>query len=1078
MTRQPKHSKGSLENALWYYSNNGITCNHFVHAIMDEFGFNPLEDDMEAHLRWLYWSFNGGTSDKADWRDILGTLRVPLFYRMVQTRPQDLLLAIFDIYAIGGTGPRSAHLHPNEAWYITDVTSTIRRIFCIPCETTYETEVMTELVDKAILSTFDYLKVNKGGLTKEQKMQEALAKKEAEEQEIIAAAIAAGKSVEEAKNEAKKNRRKHARADRKEARDSKGDDSDDGDIEQKDGAMSGAERLAAIAAAKFADDTPYQLQEALRHYDLKMQRKNFRAFMRTHNDVLVKKFQGYCWQRLPVDLRLASLDEQQLIALHATDTIMYRFKMEQALHIYKKNLCRWCFKDWNAAARRLSVVRRHSQRRYKYRKVQFFNFWRKLASTRAVKTKRRILAEVMGLYSLKARYFQRIKLHNYQTGYIMRTVGTFNKHAKTQKAAFSHLREYIRLAWLRKRYHQWWNNCVKEHNWEISVDHDWRRRLRPILRAWHIDTQFDLRQKRMELLVIENQMDFERKMREAETAAVALREVEMAKLAKAEELRLAQLEAEKQERMEKARKQAQAAKKEEKRVLLAAQRDVRRKRVRKQMQKFKKKFADRWAGKTQEYVDKAKRRIDAYIADPENEMALEMKHRKLKREFFAPPSRENAIREKILTNHKNIVFLYLDAKVRNDNLSMEKVLYSWDKDKRGYLTYDEFKAMVKALGVKLNPSQMSGVIRGVDKDGDGCIDLKELVESMKDIEHMGVVGSPWKMYVDAAQDVIVYHNFKTDKKIFEYHMTDEILMDITKSNLYGAADEDARVAAAKAQEEDWVFQMNTLMARRMQYMYRYWKAKKTRRAWQWKLKTRESNEKNAKAFKLCTWCIKRWWGRKVRTKFAKELHLTYEKIWQADTQQMFWYNHHLKTSHWERPRLLWRYGDAKLPQDWIPIDVPTVTVEELAADPSREQLYALHYWHVKAKRDLPRKPDGLPLCVHCSRNLAHEHCNECNLDYCFPCQRETHGSPYGFKQKSVLKMEERQNYAILQKLQFSIKHTFSALKYPQCGMCRTEKVLAGMFCKTCNAAKGGMTMCRSCSRRIHEKLVDHEVVPI
>jgi len=84
VTRKTEHSRGSLENALWYFGNNGITCNHFVHAIMDEFGFSPEVDDMEKHLRWLYWSFSGGTADKADWREILATFRVVIFFRMVR----------------------------------------------------------------------------------------------------------------------------------------------------------------------------------------------------------------------------------------------------------------------------------------------------------------------------------------------------------------------------------------------------------------------------------------------------------------------------------------------------------------------------------------------------------------------------------------------------------------------------------------------------------------------------------------------------------------------------------------------------------------------------------------------------------------------------------------------------------------------------------------------------------------------------------------------------------------------------------------------------------------------------------
>ena len=140
---------------------------------------------------------------------------------------------------------------------------------------------------------------------------------------------------------------------------------------------------------------------------------------------------------------------------------MYRFKVQQAMHIYKKNLLKSMWVDWVAAARRLSVVRRHNMRKYKYKKVLFFNFWRKLSSTERVKRNKRILADVMGNYSMKARYFARIKLAIYTEGYIIRTVGRFNKHAKTEKLAFSHMREFIRLKWQRQLYHRWWNYCVR-----------------------------------------------------------------------------------------------------------------------------------------------------------------------------------------------------------------------------------------------------------------------------------------------------------------------------------------------------------------------------------------------------------------------------------------------------------------------------------------------------------------------------------------------------------------------------------------------------------------------------------------
>ncbi len=578
----------------------------------------------------------------------------------------------------------------------------------------------------------------------------------------------------------------------------------------------------------------------------------------------------------------------------------------------------------------------------------------------------------------------------------------------------------------------------------------------------------------MEKLVIENKMKFDRQMAEAEVAYQELVAVEELKKKKEEEVKAAAKEVEKQERLAKARETARFEKKKERDLLLGVQRDERRRRVRKDMQRLKKRFAEKWVVKKQEFIDKAKLRIGKYIEDPDNERAIEMKYERIKREFFMPPAKENMDRERIFANPKNVVFLYLDAKVRKDNLKMDGVIYKFDEQKKGYLTYDEFKTLVKALGVKLNPSQMAQVIKSVDADGDGCLELDELLESMKDIDRMGVPGSPWKMYIDGAQDVIVYHNFETDEKVYEYQMTDEILKKVNISNYFGEADEQARVDSDEAKKEDWLQVVNNMMCRRIQYMYRFWKSRKKRRAFAWKLKTRESNEKRQYAFLIAMWCAQHYHGYKVRLVFEKELKLTYEKIYKADSGEIFWYNHLTGRSHWERPHLLWRYGDVPMPLEWIPIDVPTVTDEELAADPSREQMYALHYWHVKAQRDLPRKPDGLPLCCVCNRHLANFSCQECHhANYCFKCYRDTHASPMHFAQKSFLTTEQRQDPTILEKAKFSKTHHQVPVKYPYCQLCKTEKILAGMHCTQCN-----LDMCRRCSRRVHEKKADHEVYAI
>jgi len=129
ITQQKEYSHCSLENALWFYGHNGITANHFSHALMHEFGF-AASMKMDAHLKWLYWSFEGGTIDRADWRAILASFRIVILYRLVKKKPVELLLSLFDIYAVGG---ETATDHPNDVWYVTDAFADLRDIFTLPC---------------------------------------------------------------------------------------------------------------------------------------------------------------------------------------------------------------------------------------------------------------------------------------------------------------------------------------------------------------------------------------------------------------------------------------------------------------------------------------------------------------------------------------------------------------------------------------------------------------------------------------------------------------------------------------------------------------------------------------------------------------------------------------------------------------------------------------------------------------------------------------------------------------------------------------------------------------------------------
>lgn len=206
-------------------------------------------------------------------------------------------------------------------------------------------------------------------------------------------------------------------------------------------------------------------------------------------------------------------------------------------------------------------------------------------------------------------------------------------------------------------------------------------------------------------------------------------------------------EARRQDR-EKRLKDAQArtakAKEEERKLLLSVQKEERQRRVDKVMRKIKDDFRREWEEKTEVVLAKAKSRITAYIENKDNKLAIEMKFEQLKREFFQPPTPENVERERVLSFLKNIVFLYLQAKLRADLIKLSDLLPKFDKGKKGFLTYSEFKEMIKSIGADINPAKISAIIRGVDVDGDKCIELKELELSMKETEQMGVMGSAWR----------------------------------------------------------------------------------------------------------------------------------------------------------------------------------------------------------------------------------------------------------------------------------------------------------------------------------------------
>jgi hypothetical protein len=93
---------------------------------------------------------------------------------------------------------------------------------------------------------------------------------------------------------------------------------------------------------------------------------------------------------------------------------------------------------------------------------------------------------------------------------------------------------------------------------------------------------------------------------------------------------------------------------------------------------------------------------------------MEMRFRKLKREFYAPPTPETAKREKILTSTRNIAFLYLEAKLLSEGLIISQVIPKFDKDKKGKTRKTDPNSLCYSLTFDVMDSRIERWMDGCD----------------------------------------------------------------------------------------------------------------------------------------------------------------------------------------------------------------------------------------------------------------------------------------------------------------------------------------------------------------------------
>jgi hypothetical protein len=690
---------------------------------------------------------------------------------------------------------------------------------------------------------------------------------------------------------------------------------------------------------------------------------------------------------------------------------------------------------------------------------RMFVFWRKFARKSHNQRRRRLLADVMGSYTVKARTFARIKLFNFLSLNILAATGETTPQQMLAKEGSAKLRYARTKHFMRRALFRWADWSSRERNNEIAEENYFYVLMKKCVQSWGVYACSIAKAKRDEIIALENQNFIRDVMIETEESAQLLVKLELERAQKKKEELAKAKEEERALRLRVAKQRAQADKVAESRWLLEMQSDIRKKRVAKQMSKMRKKFAKMWNAKEDEMIATAGTRAQEYHAQEEHALEMELRTVKLKKAFFEPPSVDNAEREKIISNPKNIVFLYLEAKMAESKMQLKEVIPKFDLNNKGYLSYDEFRNVINSLQVGISANQVTQVIEGVDLDKDGFIELDELQDAMTPVDRMGVRLCPWKFYVDPATDVICYHNFETGSKIFEYKMTDEILKEINKQNLIAEYKTEAQAYAKKLRKEDWQKRIENVMARRIQNMAHLWFGRRKRKRLVWKLDQRQAEVRTMSKRQAVVFVGKKFRGYKARRRFERQLKCTWEKVWDLESRQLFYYNHHSEQALWERPRLLARYEDAENPPPWV--------ASEVSAEGRQE------YWHVLARRTIQRKPDGFMLCQTCHVNIATRKCVDCEeegpqaaghaaiVHFCFACYRATHGSPFDFYQLKRPNKLQRIDADFMAQLS-CCQHHYELVSPLRCEQCKSASVNAGLYCQQCDKK-----LCRACYRRIH-----------
>ena len=241
--------------------------------------------------------------------------------------------------------------------------------------------------------------------------------------------------------------------------------------------------------------------------------------------------------------------------------------------------------------------------------------------------------------------------------------------------------------------------------------------------------------------------------------------------------------------------------------------------------------------------------------------------------------------------------------------------------------------------------------------------------------------------MDPAQDVICYHNIRTNEIVWEHKMTDTLLLEITKSNFQGEAELAGIDEMRRERALAWTAVRRDRAAHTIQQLFHCRAARKEMGRLLWKVKARSAKRATDERHDAAV-LLQRAYRRSEAERFYRVLlQLHFEKIPDVHERRVYYCNHVTGDCTWDPPRSLPKGLKLHEPHEFVGHG-PYVR------------------WNLPLSQPLQRshaKPDGFSRCSRCLQNLALLECDATPGSFCFRCFRDVFDADFLFKSKSTLR---------------------------------------------------------------------------